>query len=221
MLVSPPPTIPRTRKSEPGELDEHLTLWVRTGTAHLRLDDGTVLGDSFDIARWADRHSVSKAKTLFPSGKEAAIIEIDARANRALRAGRALVMRRTAADAEAKREAVPASIPAFLRPLMATTVPLGARFLAKKHAAETRRPTGDLEQDIRDELLWLRMTLVGRPYLFEDFTFADLSMATMLQVVRPRDGFQPGTARAWTTEDLVVEFPDLLAWRDDVYAKHR
>lgn len=41
MLVSPPPTIPRTRKSEPGELDEHLTLWVRTGTAHLRLDDGT------------------------------------------------------------------------------------------------------------------------------------------------------------------------------------
>lgn len=40
MLVSAPPTIPRTRKSEPGELDEHLTLWVRTGAAHLRLAEG-------------------------------------------------------------------------------------------------------------------------------------------------------------------------------------
>lgn len=40
MLVSVPPTIPRSCKSEPGELAEHLTLWVRTGTAHLRVDDG-------------------------------------------------------------------------------------------------------------------------------------------------------------------------------------
>lgn len=40
MLVSVPPAIPRTRKSEPGELDEYLTLWVSCGTAHLRVDDG-------------------------------------------------------------------------------------------------------------------------------------------------------------------------------------
>ena len=40
MLVSVPPTIPRSCKSEPGELAEHLTLWVSTGTAHLRVDDG-------------------------------------------------------------------------------------------------------------------------------------------------------------------------------------
>lgn len=40
MLVSVPPPLPRTRKSEPGELDEYLTLWVGTGTAHLRIEDG-------------------------------------------------------------------------------------------------------------------------------------------------------------------------------------
>lgn len=40
MLVSVPPAIPRTRKSEPGWLDEYLTLWVSTGTAHLRDGDG-------------------------------------------------------------------------------------------------------------------------------------------------------------------------------------
>lgn len=187
----------------------------------LRLDDGTAIGDSFDIARWADRHSQNGAPSLFPRGKEASVIEINARADKALRAGRVLVMRRTVRDPEARREAVPAAIPGFLHPMMAATVPLATRFLAGKHDAETARPEGDLQQDIRDELTWLRMALDGKPYLLGELTFADIAMATMIHVVRPREGLRPGTARAWTNEPLWAEFPDLVAWRDDLWKKHR
>ncbi len=38
MLVSPPPVVPRSRKAQPDELDEWLTLVVHTGTAHVRVD---------------------------------------------------------------------------------------------------------------------------------------------------------------------------------------
>jgi len=31
----------------------------------------------------------------------------------------------------------------------------------------------------------------------------------------------PEARAAWTDEALAVEFSDLLAWRDELYAKHR
>lgn len=40
MLTNAPPPVPPTRKCEPYELEEHLAVWVKTGTAHFRLPDG-------------------------------------------------------------------------------------------------------------------------------------------------------------------------------------
>ena len=71
----------------------------------------------------------------------------------------------------------------------------------------------------------LRTELGGRPYLKERFTYADINAAAMLQLVRPADDrympLGPGTREVWTHATLGSRFPDLLEWRDGLYAKHR
>ena len=51
-------------------------------------DDGRVIGDSADIARWADQHGTGP--TMFPAGDEAAIEGFIALSDRGLVAGREL-----------------------------------------------------------------------------------------------------------------------------------
>ena len=54
-------------------------------------------------------------------------------------------------------------------------------------------------------------------------TFADVAIAASLQalVPRARAPFGPGTRAVWENPALAREYEDLVAWRDDVYAKHR
>ncbi len=74
-------------------------------------------------------------------------------------------------------------------------------------------------------LVTLRETLGGRPYVLDTFTFADIAMAAPLFGVRPVDAayvrLGDATRAAFTDEVLAREFKDLLAWRDELYAKHR
>ena len=67
----------------------------------------------------------------------------------------------------------------------------------------------------------MRQWLDGKPYILGAFSYADILLATTLQLVRPLvwDHMQLGveTARCWTRPELADEFGDLLAWRDDVY----
>ncbi len=72
----------------------------------------------------------------------------------------------------------------------------------------------------------LRAALDGRAYLLDgELTYADITAAVVLQMVRPvRDAFiriGPATRACWTSPDLEKRYPDLLEWRDQLYDKHR
>src|SRR5579871_3919871 len=70
----------------------------RVSVPVLTLDDGRVLSDSADIARWADGHG--EGPRLFPPQHEAAIAGFIGLSERALAAGRALSLHRMLADEE-------------------------------------------------------------------------------------------------------------------------
>jgi glutathione S-transferase len=78
---------------------------------------------------------------------------------------------------------------------------------------------------MRTALEDLRAALAGRDYLYEELTYADLTMAVVLQMVRPVDDRYIRLGRAvravWTNEPLAADFADLVEWRDRLYAEHR
>jgi len=65
----------------------------------------------------------------------------------------------------------------------------------------------------------------GSRYLLGSFSYADIAMAVSLQGVLPvADRFiplEPATREVWTRGDIAASFPDLLAWRDQLYELHR
>lgn len=192
----------------------------------LLTDDGEVVLDSFVIARWADEHG--KAPKLVPEGTDAEVAAWNARVEDLSRAGRALVVRRTAEDADAKREALPPFVPAAARGSMTALADLGTAFLARKYATDEGGLGTDpgCERAMRAELLEARRALAGgRSYLLGAFTLADVALAAALQFVRPVGSsyvpLGPATARVWETPTLAAEFADLLSWRDRIYEKHR
>jgi glutathione S-transferase len=76
---------------------------------------------------------------------------------------------------------------------------------------------------LRPALEVVRKALAGRVTLLESFSFADVAVAASLQVLVPRARapFGPGTRAVWENPALAREYEDLVAWRDEVYAKHR
>jgi glutathione S-transferase len=102
---------------------------------------------------------------------------------------------------------------------MATTA---AMFLGAKYDVP-RDPEREAEEVLRPAFTELREALRGRSYLLDRFTFADIAMASSLQTLRARKGspLGPATREAWENAALAADFEDLLAWRDEVYAKHR
>jgi glutathione S-transferase len=81
------------------------------------------------------------------------------------------------------------------------------------------------QRTMRAALEDLRAALAGRTYLLDTFTYADVAMAVVLQMVRPvSDRYMPlGPAgrEVWTNEELARSFADLVEWRDRLYACHR
>jgi glutathione S-transferase len=183
-------------------------------------DDGPI-ADSLAIARYAER--MGSGAPLFPLASLDAIERWNARSDVAMRAGRTLVTRRTLESPGAQAEALPKFIPPGARPFLRGMAYAGARYLALKYGLST--DTSPAEEALAAELEALRAALAGRPYLLDDFTYADIAMAVVLQMVRPvRDAFVrlgPATRDAWTIPSLADRFADLVAWRDALYEKHR
>jgi glutathione S-transferase len=86
-----------------------------------------------------------------------------------------------------------------------------------------RDAAAEAESVLRPALEEIRKARGDRATLLPDFTFADVAIAASLQAVRPRARapFGPGTRAIWENGALASEYADLLAWRDEVYAKHR
>jgi glutathione S-transferase len=179
--------------------------------------------DSVDIARWAD--AVGKGALLFPAGYEREVDHWVRRATDLMEAGRSLLLPRMLADRAARREALPQQIPRLLRGLLDPVARMGTRFVQRKYRGLERDPAA-AERTMRGVLGEARERLSARETMLDvGFSFADIALAASLQMVRPVEHpavrLGPATRAVWTHGPLAGEYPELLAWRDRVYAQHR
>ncbi len=185
------------------------------------LTDGTSCRDSFAIAEYADR--CGTGASLFPPERVAEIVAWNARSEAALSAGRVRVVARMATVPGATTEILPPGVPTILHPLFGIAAGATFAFLRWKYGFGT--DVAASERTLRAALDHLRTALEGRAYLFDRFTYADITMAVVLQMVRPvADDYihlGPAVREVWTNAPLADDFPDLLGWRDRLYANHR
>ena len=187
-------------------------------------DDGEGVRDSFEIAQYAEKHGNGKSSTLFPKDVMERIGAWNALSEQALVAGRALRMPRIAESPEALRE----SLPRFARelgPVGGAMGKIGIAFIARKYDVDAAHEEAS-RAAIRAVLSTTKAALSeDRSYLVEQFSFADIAMACVLQMVVPVDDrfirLGPATRKVWTDEKLAGEFPDLVAWRDRLYQTYR
>jgi glutathione S-transferase len=181
----------------------------------LLVEGAPALDDSLAIARWAS----AQAPQRLPLGER--LEESWALANRLLEAGRV----RTTYRALEEPALLKASLPPFLARAGGAGLAVGrvtARHLLRKY------PVGAPERclvEMREALIGLRGLVGGRETIHARFSCADIGAATALAFVSPvpgKDARLSEAARAgWTEPALAEEFADLVAWRDQTYARYR
>lgn len=186
----------------------------------LLADGDVVVMGSFDIAKHAE--SIGRAAALFPKGADTAIAHWSDVGERMARIGRAILLRRAKTDRAAQVALLPEFIPGALRSAFAGTTVMALRFIGKKHDVPEDL-SAEVEHVLRPLLREVEEALRGRSYLLANFSFADMAIASSLQLLRARpDARIPAAVReAWGNEDLARDFPGLLEWRDAVFDKHR
>jgi len=186
----------------------------------LAVDGGTVLRDSLTIAKHAE--SVGKGARLFAN--EAAVATWAARSEEALDAARVLLLQRLLADREALRESLPSWVPGPLRGLSTPIAARGTRHLVRKYETAGVDPAAATAK-LREVLAAMRKVLGSRSTVLDGFSYADIAMAVVLQMISPVAteyiALGPARRRAWTEPTLASEYADLVAWRDALYAKRR
>jgi glutathione S-transferase len=186
----------------------------------LAVDGDTVLRDSLAIAKHADR--VGAGSPLFPD--HGAVDAWNERSDAALGAGRVLFVARSVEDREALRESLPGWVPGPLRGAMTPLAASATRFIARKYGADAVAQA-EAMATMREALGALRAALSGRSSVLEGFSYADIAMAVVLQMVSPVDSayvpLGPARRRAWTEPTLAKDYADLVEWRDGLYASRR
>jgi glutathione S-transferase len=189
-------------------------------TVPILFDEGLVLRDSLSIARHVDR--IGHNAPLFDEASLAAVLAWNDVADRLAAAGRARAMDRLIASPEALAEQVPAPLSA-LGGAMRPVARLGAEFVASKH--RTRAMTrAESEAQMVSALEALASAIErGAPLVGERFGYADVACATSLDFVLPRSSapMGPATREAFTESTLATRYAKVLAWRDEVYERHR
>ncbi|NOK10312.1 glutathione S-transferase C-terminal domain-containing protein [Corallococcus exercitus] len=178
---------------------------------------------SFAIAKRSEE--LGQGSALFPAAHLDAITAWNDTSEEVLDAARAYAMPRMLMISRAQAEALPKFVPGFLRALFAPTARLGMRYVVKKHQVADGSAEV-IEAKVAPAYEKLRAALGGRPYLLgTGFTYADVTTAVMLVLLGPPADrhlpMGPGTREVWTHPGLAARFPDLLAWRDALYDKHR
>jgi len=195
----------------------------KKATAPVLVEGDVVITDSTAIARHAD--AIGASTTLFPAGRDADIDHWVALANDASSAGRALVTRALLNSPRALDETLPPLL-GPLRPLLRPVTRHGTRWFGRKYnVAIDDDAIAAATAAVRQALLTLRAALAGKRCLLDEFSYADIVAALILQSATPvkHAAFPllPATRAAWTSPALTAEFSDLLAWRDELYATHR
>ena len=132
----------------------------------------------------------------------------------ALAEGRTNVVRRVLRNDLALEESLPAFVPARLRRHL--------RFLARDALQRLDRKYAHLAkaEALRQALIRTRESLAqtGSDYLLGRFSYADIAMAVVLEVIAPiaqtHPPLGPAIQSCWQDPALADEFKDLLDWRD-------
>ena len=204
-------------------LRRQLGNWNKKVTVPVLLTDDGAITDSFDIARWANARG--DGANLFPSSGEAAIARWNQRSEEALAAGRAISLAQVLANPDALDELTPPPLRALGAVSRAVTQLAVASTLRKYDGH--KRSEAEHRATLVDILDAVRTTLGGNPNatLLGTFSYADITIAQVLQFVRPIDheSLRIGDANhaAFTDNELATRYPDLLVWRDRLYATYR
>lgn len=200
-----------------------LALRVRSGrywgrvTVPLLVEDGTAIMDSLAISEHADR--MGSGSRLFPQAERTAILELNERLEPMFQAARARAVQSALADDEAALDLVPPALRSL--PFASSTGRLGSRVVAWKHPT----PASGIAERLRAGLDEARRELGGRSYVHGEFTYADVIVASAVQLIEPvSDAYIPLSSvkrRTWSDPELAAEFADLVKWRDGLYTKHR
>ena len=194
--------------SEPG-LRRRLRQWSGKISVPILFSDRQVLRDSWEIARYANERADNERLGDFE-----AIAPWNVLSEAALAEGRTRVLRCILRNNQALEESLPAFVP---KPLRGTL-----RFVARDAVQRLDRKYAHLVEPgaLRQALEQTREGLaqVDSDYLLGRFTYADVTMATVLEVIAPIARTQPPlgpmTQRCWSVPELASEFGDLLDWRD-------
>ncbi len=171
---------------------------------------GGPIEDSFDIARWAAAHATpaAPAPNLIPDVAEAH--RWNALADRALEYGRLRAVGDMIDNAGHLDEASSKEFPTFVAPLLRPVARAIAKRTLGKYASTPRSTMADALGQLRD-------ALGAGPYVVGGaVSYADIAMATMLEMVSPGPQTErgPEETRDWTDPEFADEFRDLLEWRD-------
>lgn len=192
--------------------------WLSRATVPVYLDGKTRLFDSFAIAKHVD--GIGNGSKLFPSQHLAAIERWNAASERGLASARRRSLARTLTDDEALEDNLASLAPKGFRKPLLPVAKIGVQYMQAKYGASSVS-----ESAIDDVLKEFREALAGKLYLLGEFTYADITMASALQMVDPvSNTYVPmlnSTRRTFRDEELAKKYPDLLQWRDAVYARYR
>ena len=189
------------------------------------IDGSRRLMDSFDIAEYADGRGAGSK--LFPAGFREKIREWNEVSEEICDDGRAVVSENVRRDPQAQRVLMPPTLPAWMRRAASTLTSLATSYLNRSFAM-TAQPRPVREARLHGNLGRIRTALGrgGGKYLHGDtLTYADVTIACALQMIRPATGSfldkHEATRRCWTQPALAAEFSDILAWRDQLVAAHK
>ncbi|EDM76829.1 hypothetical protein PPSIR1_04453 [Plesiocystis pacifica SIR-1] len=188
----------------------------------LLLDEAGSHGDSEQIARRAEL--LGKGFGLFPEGGDATLAEWTERAQAALEHARALVIHATTQSDLAQIESLPPAVPSLMRRSMRGVARRGARFLARKYGADPSA-LDEHERALQEFCSALAKALARGDHLIEDrLSYADMVCAVAVNAMNPPAHLfrhKPATRGVWTREAIVEAHPEVFAWRDRLYARHR
>ncbi len=196
----------------PGVGEPLLRLWTRKWRGPVQVPvlfvDGSVVTGSDAIARYAARVSPRL-------GDLAACVRWEELADAAACEGRLRVVQRSLASPRVQEESLDGTVPRLLQPAFRWLSRSVMRALANKYVALAR------DGSMRAALLEARAALRHAPYLLGSFSYADIALASALQMVEPVGLSQVATREAWTWAELAHEFADLLAWRAQLLSETR
>lgn len=177
--------------------------------------------DSYDIAVFASQKNNSFDR-FFKNQNQ--INELNQISESVLDAGRSLLTHRLMQNPQALQKMLPSFIPKILQKPLTFLGKVGLHYINYSFDSN-RKSLNDHQHTLIKGLEQIQTLLKQRTYFFDEFSYADIILATTINFIdppAPEFVKLPSTVRqAWRNDQLAQQFGDLIKWRDQIYSKHR